>query len=224
MAYYIDLEKITIEKYKKILKNANLIPSWMILKENIEQNLDEIKKQNILNLAELKLALKNKSKVQEFAGQSGLSEDYLIVLRRVINGYHPKPNKFKDIPEINKEVVDRLEILGVKDTLQLYDQVLTVQKRAELAAKSGMSKSEILRLTKLTDLSRVRWVNHTFAYVLLEAGYESAEMIAKADYNDMYEKITKLNKERQIYKGNIGANDMKLCIEAAQGLNFEIEY
>jgi hypothetical protein len=33
-----------------------------------------------------------------------------------------------------------------------------------------------------------------------------------------------LNKEREIYKGNIGTHDMKLCVEAAKYLDFEIEY
>jgi hypothetical protein len=33
-----------------------------------------------------------------------------------------------------------------------------------------------------------------------------------------------LNAERKIYKGNIGVNDMKRCVEAAKGLDFEIEY
>lgn len=43
MRYYIDLERISIDQYKEILKSADLIPSWMILKENIDKNLDIIK-------------------------------------------------------------------------------------------------------------------------------------------------------------------------------------
>ena len=81
-----------------------------------------------------------------------------------------------------------------------------------------------MKLTRLTDLSRIRWVNHTFAYVLLEAGYDTAESVAKADYLELYETVKQLKQERQIYKGNIGANDMKLCVEAARGLSFELVY
>jgi hypothetical protein len=58
----------------------------------------------------------------------------------------------------------------------------------------------------------------------LEVGYDTAKKVAYADYNQMYEKIKQLNEEREIYKGNIGAHDMKLCVEAAQGLDFDIEY
>ena len=224
MGYYIDLESISIDQYKTILRAADLIPSWMVLKKNIDENFDTIKNQGISNLDELQKALKNKNKVQEFSGQSGLPEDYLNVLRRVINGYHPKPNRFRDFPNLTKEVVEKLEALGFKNTLHLYDEILTPEKRNDLSQKIGIDRNDVLKLAKLTDLSRVRWVNHTFAYVLLEAGYPTAESVARADYREMYETIRELNREREIYKGHIGAHDMKMCVEAARGLDFEIKY
>jgi hypothetical protein len=67
-------------------------------------------------------------------------------------------------------------------------------------------------------------VNHTFAYVLLEAGYDTAEKVADADYQELYEKVKKLNEEREIYKGPIGVHDMKLCVDAAKDLTLDIEY
>lgn len=201
-----------------------MIPSWKILQKNVDENLDLIKEQHIHNLDELQKALKDKGKLQEFSKQSGLQEDYLSVLRRMVNGYHPKPNRIKDFPGVSEDIVLKLEALGIKNTLKLYEEILTPEKRNELSAKTGISKEEIARLAKLTDLSRIRWVNHTFAYILTEAGYDTAEAVANADYPELYETVKQLNKEREIFKGNIGANDMKLCIEAARGLNFEIEY
>ncbi len=79
-------------------------------------------------------------------------------------------------------------------------------------------------LTKLTDLSRIRWVNHTFAFVLLESGYDTAEKVSNADYQELYETVKQLNKEREIYNAHIGASDMRMCIESAKGLDYEIEY
>ncbi|MCP4134578.1 MAG: DUF4332 domain-containing protein [bacterium] len=224
MAYYIDLAKITIDEYKEILASADLIPSWMILKENINKNLDIIKKQDIKNLDELQKKIKDKTRVQEFAGQSGLPEEYLSVLRRVINGYQPKPNRIQDFPCIAEDVVKKLEKSGFKKTIQVYDEILTTKKRKELSKKTGVEEDEIMKLAKLTDLSRIRWVNHTFAYVLLEAGYDTAKKVANADYKKMYVKIKQLNKEKELFKGNIGEHDMKLCVEAARVLDFDIKY
>ena len=224
MRYYIDLQDISIDQYKGILKTADMIPSWRSLKKNVDENLDLIKAQHVRNLGELQKALKNKSKIQAFSQQSSLQEDYLVLLRRMVNGYHPKPNRIKDFPNVSEEVAGKLEEMGIKHTLSLYEEILTPEKRKELSDKTGISKVEIVKLARLTDLSRIRWVNHTFAYVLMEAGYDTTEAVAKADYQALYETVKQLNKEREIYKANIGPNDMKLCIESARGLDFEIVY
>jgi len=224
MGYYIDLKSISIDKYKEILKSADLIPSRMILKENIDENLNAIKTQNIQNIDELQKILKDKSKLQELSQQFSLPERYLEVLRAELNGYRQKPNRIKDFPCIVENIVRKLEVLGLKNTFKLYGEVLTQKKRNELSNKTGISKDGIMQLTKLTDLSRIRWVNHTFAYVLLESGYDTTEKVANADYKEMYETIKQLNEEREIYNAHIGAHDMKLCVESAKGLDFEIEY
>lgn len=224
MSYYIDLNNISLDEYSKILKSADLLPSRKMLLENVDRNLESIKKQGVKNLADLLSALKNKNKLQAFAEQSGVPEDYLAVLNREIKGYLPKPNKLKDFPGLNKEMILKLEEIGITNTLKLYDKVLTPQKRKELAQALGIPKSEILQLTKLTDLSRIKWVNHTFANVLYLAGFDMLEKVASADYHNLYEKVKKLNEQQHLYKGHIGLNDMKRCIEAAKDVPQEIEY
>ncbi|MCK5016629.1 MAG: DUF4332 domain-containing protein [Candidatus Peribacteraceae bacterium] len=224
MSYYIDLSKITIDQYKKILKQTDLLPSWKILGENIDENLNIIIKHNINNMFDLQTALKNKKRVQEFSAQSGLSEKYLTVLRRVVNGYQPKPNNFKDFPDISEDILIRLDAIGIKNTLQLYEEIITPECRDEFSKKTGIEINDVLRITQFTDLSRIRWVNHTFAYVLMEAGFVTAEIIAKTEPKDLYFEVKNLNEKRKIYKANIGVNDMKLVIESAKGLDIEIEY
>ena len=86
MGYYIDLKSMSIDKYKEVLKTTELIPSWKVLGENIDKNLDIIKNQHIENLDELLSALKDKDKIQEFSKQSGLPANYLEVLKRIVNG------------------------------------------------------------------------------------------------------------------------------------------
>jgi hypothetical protein len=224
MGYYIDLERISIDDYKTMLKTADLIPSWRVVQENIDEHLDIVKQHNIQNVAELKKTLKTTGHVRKFSQQSGLPEQYVAVLRRVTNGYHPKPNRIQDFSCLAEDIVVRLTTVGIKNTRQLYPEIVTAKKRSGLAERTEVDTQDIMTLTKLTDLSRIRWVNHTFAYVLLEAGYDTAKKVAQADYHDLYDTIRQLNKERALYKGNIGAHDMKLCVEAAQCLDFDIEY
>ncbi len=224
MGYYIDLKSISIDKYKEILKTAELIPSWKVLENDIDKNLDIIKKNNIENLDEILTVLKDKDKIREFSKKSGLSEDYLSVLKRVINGYRQKPNRIKDFSCITEDTVIKLEKVGIKNTLKLYDMILTEEKRNLLSNKTGISRDEIIKLTKLTDLSRIRWVNHTFAYVLSEAGYDTVEKVANADYQELYKAVKQLNEEREIYQAHIGVRDMKMVVGSAKDLDFEIEY
>lgn len=224
MGYYIDLKNISIDKYKEILKTAELIPSWKVLEKDIDKNLDIIKNFNIKNLDELLIAFKDKDKIQKFSKQSGLQEDYLAVLKRVVNGYRQKPNRIKDFTCVTEDTVVKLEKVGIKDTLKLYDMILTDEKRSALSNKTGISKDELMKLAKLTYLSRIRWVNHTFAYVLLEAGYDAAEKVANADYQELYKTVKQLNEERKLYNAHIGVRDMKMVVEAAKDLKFEIKY
>ena len=224
MGYYIDLKNISLDEYKEILKSADLLPSRMILKTNIDEIFSIIQTQEIENVDELQKVLRNKIKLQDFSQKSGIEENYLKILIRETNSYRQSPNKIKDFPGLSENVIVKLENLGIKNTLHLFDKILTSQRRKELSNQTGISEKELLRLAKLTDLSRIRWVNHTFAYVLLEAGYDTAEKIACADYKKLYEKVRGLNEEREIYKGYIGLHDMKLCVEAAKDVSFEIEY
>jgi uncharacterized protein (UPF0335 family) len=224
MGYYIDLAGISVDEYREILRSGDLLPSQMVLKEDIDDIFKNIKGQGIENVEQLRIALRSKKKLQEFSIQSGIAEDYLKILIRNVNSYRQKPNKIRDFPGVSERVIQKLESLGLKNTLQLYDRILTPQSRNEIASQTGISENDILRLAKLTDLCRIRWVNHTFSYVLLEAGYDTAGKVANADHQELYERVKKLNEEREIFKGHIGVHDMKLCVEAARALPFEIEY
>ncbi|MEO9870620.1 DUF4332 domain-containing protein [Ekhidna sp.] len=217
MSYYINLEKMTIEFFKEWLETSNLIPSWMILRDNID-HLKSIKKLGIDNLEQLRIILRSKSNLQEFASKSGLPEDYLTVPRRVVNGFHPKPNRIKDFPGMSQITVDILKKTGIASTLQLFEFINESSKRKQFVKDTGLDKEEVDTLWKLTDLSRIKWVNHTFAFVLKAAGYGSSKKVANADHEEMYYKIKDLNDERRFYPGTIGLNDMGRCVEAAQML------
>lgn len=222
MAYYIDIFSIPIDEYQRELTESYLLPSRMVLKDGIDKKFTKLKNYGINNVDELQKALKNKPKLQKTAEETKIPEDYLKVLIREVNSIQPKPNKIRDFPEITNDTVQKLDSQEIRNTKQLYDKILTSDDREKLAQKTGINISEICRLAKLTDLSRIRWVGSMFAFVLLKAGYTTAQEIAEADHHQLYERITKLNKENKYYKGNIGLNDMKLTVLSAKKLQFEI--
>ncbi len=224
MGFNIDFETITLDALEQLLLESNLVPSRMILKEHADSYFELLRGQKIPNVHELYQALKKKKGLSELADQTGIPEEYLTVLAREIKGYIRKPIKLVEFPGLDSDTVTRLAKEGIVNALHLFDRVLTAESRDALASQTGIEKDELLMATKLVDLSRIRWVNHTFSYALYEAGFDTAEKAATADPQDMYEKIKKLNEERKLFPAHIGVNDMKRCIEAAQLVPFDIEY
>jgi hypothetical protein len=224
MGYYLDLNAIRLDEYQAILENADLLPSRRVLQENTAAIFKTLKAQGLATVADLQKALKSKAKLQRFAEESGLDEGYLKILIREVNSLQPKPNKLADFPETPAEAVSGLASLGIRHTLQLFDRVLTPEARAALAAEAGVDEGEILRLARLTDLSRIRWVNHTFAYILLETGYNSSAKVAQADPAQLHADVIRLNEERGFYKAKIGLHDMVLCVNAAKEVSQEIVF
>jgi hypothetical protein len=224
MDYYINLSLISIDSYKAKLESSDLLPSRIILKDKTDERFNYFKSIGISNLQELQQTLRKKDKLAELSKVNCLSGDYLAILLRELNSIHPKPIKMKEFIGISSDTVFKLEKVGIKDTIGLFDNIITPKSRKELANKTGITDSEIMELAKLTDLSRIRWVGAMFARVLFESGFDTVEKVSKANHEDLYKRITQLNKERNLYKGNIGVNDMKLCVNAAREVPLEIEY
>ena len=224
MGYYIDLELISIDWYREKLKSGYLPPSRMILKERTDERLEYFKSINLKNLKELHQTLKKKDQLLELSKADCLSEEYLNMLLREINGILPKPNKIKEFFGILRETVLKLEKIGIQNTQKLYDKVLTKALRKELSETTGISKEEILKLTKLTDLSRIKWVGVNYARALYDIGVDTVEKISKADPLDLYERVNAFMNEKNIFKGKIGLNDIRILIECANEVPQEIEY
>ena len=224
MGYYINLTTITLDAFKEKLRNAYLPPSRSILKERLDERFAHFAKAGIKNLKELQQTLKKKNKLDALSEEIWFKGDYLTILLREINSTLPKPNKISDFIGITAETAAKLERVGVKDTQKLYDKVKTPQSRNELSKITGISPDIILELTKLTDLSRIKWVGATFARMLHDIGVDTVEKACSIDPNTLYEKINQINKDRNYYKGQIGLNDMRIFVNAAKDLPLDIEY
>jgi len=224
MGYYTDLASINLDDYQSKLESADLLSSRMILKDRLSERLGYLKSIGIKNVLELQKLLKKKEKLAELSKVECLSEDYLVILLREINSIQPKPNKISEFIGISPETVSKLEKIGIKDTVKLFDHVLTPESRKKLAAETTVSEAEILELAQLTDLSRIKWVGVTFARMLFYVEIDTAEKASKADYVELHQKIMEINKEKNFYKGQIGLHDMKLFVEAANEVSFDIDY
>jgi hypothetical protein len=224
MGYYIDLEKISIDDYRIKLESAYLPPSRLILKDKLDERFGYFKSIGIKNVKGLIQLLKKKDKLAELSKVDCFSGDYLTILLRELNSTLPKPNKISDFIEIAKDTVDSLEKIGITNTEKLYDKVVKKSDRQKLTDSTGIKYQDILELTKLADLSRIKWVGVTYAQMLYDLGVDTVEKISVSDPIDLHARINKMIKEKNIFKGAIGLNDVKILIESANELPLEIEY
>ena len=156
--------------------------------------------------------LRTKSKVQAFAYDTGLPVEYLTVLRREVNSYQPKPIRLQDFSGVDPEVVQELDQIGIKNTKQLFPHILSRQDRLEFAQQHQIAYQDIVELTKLTDVARLKWVGPKFARLLLESGYDTVRKVANSDYAELYLTLNQVNEERALYKGKFGIEDIKLWV------------
>lgn len=224
MGYYIDLEKLSIDDYRKKLESAYVPPSRLILKDKLDERFGFFKGIGIKNVKELIQLLKKRNKFEELSKVDCFSGDYLTILLRELNSVLPKPHKISDFIGIAKNTIDCLKNIGITNTEKLYNKVIKKSDRQKLAESTGLESQDILLLTKLSDLSRIKWVGVTYAQMLYDLGVDTVEKVSGSDPIDLHEKINHMIKEKNIFKGAIGLNDVKILIESAEDLPLEIEY
>jgi hypothetical protein len=222
--YYIDLKTIPLTAYAKELEHADLLPSRRILQEAIRPRFACLSKHGLQNLDDLLLALKTPDKLKAFARKTGLPEEYLVILKREVGSRRPKPVPLADFPGIAPETVKKLAGLGLRDTHQLFGCVRTAKDRQALSKKTGLPAPKILELTKLTDVSRIRWVGANFARLLVDSGEDTVEKVAQADYAALYKTLMQINAEKKYFQGKFGLHDMQICVQDAKQVPSVIEY
>ena len=213
MSYFINEGSTSLDDLQVRLESTDLIPSLQPLLEELTKKLGVLKKTGVKSIADLRARLKNKESLASLVGDSGIDSDYLVLLRRVVEGFFPKPQPLKVFDWLNKDAAVRLYQAGIKNTKQLYEAASSGLD--ELAKNAGLKKGDLSEFMVLSDLSRIQWVSPTFARTLMAAGFTSAEMVATADPEEFYEAIIRANNNARFYKGKVGLRDIKRLIAAA---------
>jgi len=215
MAYHLDFSAISLSDLKAKLERADLIPSQLPLLDGIDKKLAALGKAGIRSLEDLSLALKGAKGPYALASKSKVPEDYLVLLRRTIESFRPKPAKLAEYQGIDPKLVDALSGIDIRDSMALYDAAPDAKSAAALAKKAGAEAKAISELRCLCDLSRIQWVSPTFSRVLYDAGYRSPAEIAGAKAEAVYESVLRANEGGRLYKGKVGLRDIGRLVALA---------
>lgn len=216
--YQLDLEGFSLERFKRILESSELLPGRQILKEDLSERFEILESMGITDLKALMEPLKTKKRLQSFSQQSGLPEEYLVVLRREVNSYLPKPVNLGDIPGLDPEHVERLKAAGIKHTKHLFERAGSESERVELSRLAEVPGENLLEMVRLSDLARIGGVGPVFARILYEAGVDSPEALLNHSPEALLAKLRAVNEERGYTRSKISIKDVLYCIGKAKEL------
>jgi hypothetical protein len=215
MAYHLDADYVSLNDLQERIKKTDLVPSRASLLDGIEMKFEALEQNGIKTLANLRNELRSPKHLETVSNVTGVDKQYLILLRREIEGYFPKPFRLKDFDWLPEGIVSKLEANGIHDTAALYNTTSSIEGRAEFAKSIDVDTESLETLIKLADLTRVQWVSPTAARMLVEAAYDSASQVATADAEDLCQALTTINEDGRFFKGKIGLRDIKRLILAA---------
>jgi hypothetical protein len=215
MAYHIDAENISLDDLRKRIEATDLVPSRACLTDKIREKMKALEKQDIKTLASLREELKNSKRLASVAEATGIETQYLILLRREIESYFPKPAALKVFDWLPKDEILNLEQNEIRDTATLYEMTSSAKKRSELVKSTGVETATLETLAQLADLMRVQWVSPTFGRMLIVADYDSAAKVAAANADDLCEALASVNAGDRFFKGKIGLRDINRLVQAA---------
>lgn len=217
--YHIDLEKYSLEKFKSNLKSRDLIPSRVSLKDDLDERFEILEINGISNIKELIEALKTKPKIESFSKQTGLSIEYLTLLRREAKSYLPNPIRLDKFSGIPAEYVANLEIAGITNSRQLFNEASSKEQRKQLSQTAGCPIDILNELVCLSDLSRAYGVGPVFARMIYDVGVETIEAFTELTADD----FIKIYEEKTRKKADFGAHEIQFSLELAKELDVAVE-
>ncbi len=193
-----------------------MIPSRVILQQDLDQNFNTLAKLGIGNLKELLTALGSSSKIEQLSGETGIPENYLRLLKREAGSYLSKAFPLSDFPGIPLEYTEVLKTRGIRSTKQFFEKVQSPGQRKQVASSCGIPLARLAEIHALCDLSRITGVGGFYARIIYHAGIRSVEDFARTDaaaQNVLY--LASLARLGYPVKA-LGEEDLQYCINYAK--------
>ena len=221
--YFIDTDKFSIDKFRNILLTKEILPGRIILKEDLDERFDILKTKKIKTLSDLLETLKTKQKIDRFSKETGLTVEYLTILRREANSYMSVPVKLIDLPFIETEIINKLELHGIRDSKQLVENGAKLKDRQKLSEKHNLLFDKLSELVCLFDLVRITGVGPVFARIIYDSGINTVKNFLSYDAFELFERLTKTNSEKGLTKAKFTQKDIEYCIELGRDLPLVVE-
>jgi len=214
--YSINPDLISLDEFRELTAGRNMLPGRVMLQEQMEERYAVLKDSGIEHLGQLLKLLTSKSKIESYAHRTGLTMDYLILLKREAGSYLAKPFPLSNFPGIPFEYVELLKSRGIKHSKDLFEQVQTNQQQKRMAADTGIPSYRIEELFTLCDLSRITGAGGLFARIIYEGGIRSVKEFASTDISTQLSRYRAVIEKYNYSAGKLGEEDILYGVHYAR--------
>lgn len=129
-----------------------------------------------------------------------------------------------EIEGIGESSAAKLKAAGVRSLEALLEAGKTPKARKELAEKSGIDESRLLKWVNMADLFRIKGVAEEYSELLEASGVDTVPELAQRNANNLYEKLSSVNSEKKLVRKMPTQTQVTSWVEQAKSLGRVIEY
>ncbi len=132
--------------------------------------------------------------------------------------------KLSYIEGIGETYQAKLNAVGIKTTEALLKAGTTKKGRAELAGKSGITETLILKWVNHADLMRIKGVGSEYSDLLEAAGVDTVPELSKRRPDNLTKKMIEVNAEKKLVRQVPSLKMVEKWVAQAKALPRVLEY
>lgn len=132
--------------------------------------------------------------------------------------------KIIDIEGIGPMYAEKLKAAGVRTTNALLKKGCTPKGRKDLARKSGLDETLVLKWVNMADLYRIKGIGSEYADLLERAGVDTVKELKTRKPENLHKALLRVNSEKKLVRLVPGLKTVEKWIKEAGTLPGKITY
>ncbi|MBO6514431.1 MAG: DUF4332 domain-containing protein [Phycisphaerales bacterium] len=132
--------------------------------------------------------------------------------------------KVEDVEGIGPTFGEKLRGIGIEDTDALLNACKTKAQRKELAEKSDISETHILKWANMVDLYRISGVGSEFSELLEASGVDTVPELAQRNAENLAAKMVEVNDAKNLCRRTPTGDEVEKWVAEAKTLPRALEY